>query len=121
MAVTDGDPSGCDASNSTAAWVTATKVSAAVGLERGRIAAVMKGGMGMALVKNAGVMFASRAASSSSTVDTFLRVSQLGTSTSLIARADFGLNLRGIAWAEPPNNPKCSIFLWRIVPPTKSM
>ena len=119
--VTDGVPLGFDASNSTAAWVTATKVSAVVGLERGRIAAVMNGGMGVALVKNAGVMFASRAESSSSPVVTFLRVFQLGTSTSLMARAYFGLNLRGVAWGDPPNNPNCSMVLWRIVPPMKSM
>ena len=46
VGVTDGVPSGFNASNSTAAWVTVTKVSAAAGLERGRIATVMNGGWG---------------------------------------------------------------------------
>ena len=97
VGVTDATPSGFEASKSAAAWVTATNVSAAVGLERGRIAAVMNGGIGMALVKNAGVMLASLTASNSAAVVTFLSLFQLGTSTSLVVRTDFGLNLREMA------------------------
>ena len=83
--------------------------------------AVRKGGRGMALVKKAGDMFASRDDSTSSTVWIFFKVSQQGTSVSLGARMPAGLNLKGVARLPLPNKPKCSIVRLMIFPPFVAM
>ena len=75
VGITDGVSGGLVSSKAVAAAITARKVSAADGFWRGSRAAVRNGGRGVALVKKAGDMFASRDDSTSSTVWIFFKVS----------------------------------------------
>lgn len=88
--------------------------SAADGEERAMSAVVMKGEIGMALVKMVAFPFISLIVWTYSVVVTFLRVSQEGTSISLMMMIPLVLNFNGINLV--PNRPTVSMFLLTMVP-----
>ena len=68
-------------------------------------------------MKNAAVMLASLASSTSSVVLIFLIVSQQGILIVFRARRPLALNLIAVAVFPAPNSPKCSVAGSMMVPP----
>ena len=115
----DGTSADFNILSATAASVRTMKHLAAVGLMRARIVFVMKGGMGVTAMKKTIVVLTSLIPSTSVGVGTFLRVSQLGTSISLVAKIDYGLNLSTMADL-PEKRPKFLMVWLTMVPPVKA-